>query len=217
MTAMQKLDTLGDGGKFPKWINIIAVNRCKKRFARHAEESLEEISEQGFEAPDDDPIPEEYVTDAAKRKIILDIINNQLTPEQRQTVILYYYNEIKIPEIAHLMDCPVSTVSYRLNAAGRKIREAVLIYEENNDDKLRAIIPLPILSRILNADSQSIAVPDIQNALGLAETAHAAQALQPVQTTSAPANTAAKAAINGGKAMAKTKIIAIAAAAAVLA
>ena len=52
MTAMQKLDTLGDGGKFPKWINIIAVNRCKKSFARHAEESLEEISEQGFEAPE---------------------------------------------------------------------------------------------------------------------------------------------------------------------
>lgn len=224
LTAMQKLDTLGDPTKFPKWINVIAVNKCKKSFTKHSEESLDEISEQGFDTADGDPIPEDYVTDAAKRRIIMDIIDRELTPEQRQTVILYYYNEIKIPEIAHLMDCPVSTVSYRLNAAGKKMREAVLIYEEKKDDKLHAIIPIPILSDILNADSQSVAVPDIQQALGLTQTAQAAQSAQSMQyaqsQTNAPANQAVNAAVNnGGKAMlasGKSKIIAIAIAAALV-
>lgn len=30
LTAMQKLDTLGVPTKFPKWINVIAVNKCKR-------------------------------------------------------------------------------------------------------------------------------------------------------------------------------------------
>lgn len=110
------------------------------------------------------------------------------------------------------------------NNVGKKIREAVLIYEEKKDDKLHAIIPIPILSGILNADSQSVAVPDIQQALGLTQTAQAAQSAQSMQyaqsQTNAPANQAVNAAVNnGGKAMlasGKSKIIAIAIAAALV-
>lgn len=112
MTAIEKPGDLKDGSKFPKWVNTISVNKCKAYFRRTAEDSLDEQTEQGLEISDDDSfIPEEYVTDEAKRKVIMDIITNVLSDVQRQTVIMYYYDEMSLEEIASVMECPVKTVS----------------------------------------------------------------------------------------------------------
>ncbi|MBQ8121199.1 MAG: sigma-70 family RNA polymerase sigma factor, partial [Ruminococcus sp.] len=162
MTALDKLDTLDDGAKFPMWINRIAVNKCKNRLVKVKDDSLDEKIEQGSEFKDDDSfIPEEYVTDEAKRKIIMNIIDTVLSDVQRQTIILYYYDEMSLEEIAEVMDCPVKTVSSRLVSAREKIKEAVLIYEKANDDRLHMLVPVPILTRILLKEAQSVSVPDI--------------------------------------------------------
>ena len=166
MTALEKLDELKDGAKFPKWINTIAVNKCRRFFRKPAEDSLDEQSEQGFEIKDDESfIPEEYVTDETKRRLIMQIINDVLSDVQRQTIIMYYYDEMSLEEIADVMECPVNTVSSRLCSAREKIREAVLIYEKKNDDRLHMLIPVPILTQILRKEAASISVPDISQIL----------------------------------------------------
>lgn len=162
VTALQKLDTLQDGARFLQWINRIAVNRCKQSFRKTAEDSLDEQIEQGEEFKDDESfIPEEYVTDAAKRRVIMDIIDNVLSDVQRRTVIMYYYDEMSLEEIAEVMECPVKTVSSRLCSAREKIKEAVLIYEKANNDRLHMFVPVPILTRILIEDAKGVSVPDI--------------------------------------------------------
>ena len=162
MTAIRKLGELDDGAKFPKWINRIAVNNCLMRLRKVTEESLDEKSEMGFDPKDDESfIPEEYVTDAAKRKVIMDIIQNVLSDVQRQAVIMFYYDEMSLEEIAAAMDCPAKTVSSRLCSAREKIREAVLIYERKQGDRLHAIVPVPILTLILRKEAEVLSVPDI--------------------------------------------------------
>ncbi|MDD3364649.1 MAG: sigma-70 family RNA polymerase sigma factor [Syntrophomonas sp.] len=42
---------------------------------------------------------------------------NQLPPKQRLVVVLRYYHEFSINEIAHLVQCPAGTVKSRLNGA----------------------------------------------------------------------------------------------------
>lgn len=161
MTALEKLGTLEDGAKFPKWINVVAVNKCRAFFVKPPEESLDEHIEQGGELTDDSFIPEDYVTDTEKRRVIMDIIDTELSDVQRQTVLLYYYNGMTAAEIAGVMDCPEGTVMYRLHAARKKLREAVLIYEKEHDDRLHAIVPVPALTRIFRAEAEQLSLPDI--------------------------------------------------------
>ena len=166
ITAIEKLGELHDGAKFPQWVNAIAVNKCRRYFRKPAEDSLDEQTEQGFDLSDDASfIPEEYVTNEVKRKVVMDIITHVLSDVQRQTVIMYYYNEMSLEQIAQVMDCPVKTVSSRLVSSREKIKEAVLIYEKKQGDRLHCVAVVPILTLILKAEAQSTSVPDI--ALGV--------------------------------------------------
>ena len=160
MTALEKLDTLEDGAKFPQWVNGIAINKCRQYFRKPTAESLDEQTELGLELKDDESfIPEEYVTDSAKRKIIMDIINKQLSDVQRQTIILYYYDEQSLEQISQVMDCPVKTVSSRLVSAREKIKAGVLSYEKKHNDKLYSVAAVPVLAVILRLEAEQTVVP----------------------------------------------------------
>lgn len=91
----------------------------------------------------------------------MDIITNSLSEVQRQTIIMYYYDEMQLEDISQAMECPVKTVSSRLVSARDKIREAVLIYEKKHGDRLHAIAPVPILTMILRIEAQRTSVPHI--------------------------------------------------------
>lgn len=207
LTALQKLDTLAQPENFPAWVNRIGINLCKMHFRNNAapEDNSEEIIE---EIPDEGLIPEEYVSNDAKRKIIMDIIDTVLTEEQRRSVILYYFDMLTVPEIAEVMNCTTGTVTSRLSAARKKIKEAVLIYEENNNDRLHAVVPVFILSKLLNKEASNTVLPKLTVFTGSASAANAV----PDSVTSTKT-------ISGGKVMfstVKAKVIAGVCAAAVV-
>ena len=207
LTALQKLGTLAQLENFPAWVNRIGINLCKMHFRNNAapEDNLEEIIE---EIPDEGLIPEEYVSNDAKRKIIMDIIDTVLTEEQRRSVILYYFDMLTVPEIAEVMNCTTGTVTSRLSAARKKIKEAVLIYEENNNDRLHAAVPVFILSKLLNKEASNTVLPKLTVFTGSASAANAV----PDSVTSTKT-------ISGGKVMfstVKAKVIAGVCAAAVV-
>lgn len=197
LTALQKLGTLTNPENFQTWVNRIAINLCKMHFRGNTdpEENSEDILE---DIPDEDLIPEEYVSNDAKRKIIMDIIDTVLTEEQRQSVILYYFDMLTVPEIADVMGCTTGTVTSRLSAARKKIKEAVLIYEENNNDRLHAAVPVFILSKLLMKEASTTALPKLT-----VFTSTAANAV--------PDNVTSTKTISGGKGMfstVKAKVIA---------
>lgn len=207
LTALQKLGTLAQPENFPAWVNRIGINLCKMHFRNNSapEDNSEEIIE---EIPDEGLISEEYVSNDAKRKIIMDIIDTVLTEEQRQSVILYYFDMLTVPEIAEVMNCTTGTVTSRLSAARKKIKEAVLIYEENNNDRLHAVVPVFILSKLLNKEASNTVLPKLTVFTGSASAANAVP--DSVTTTKT---------ISGGKGMfstVKAKVIAGVCAAAVV-
>ena len=207
LTALQKLGTLAQPENFPAWVNRIGINLCKMHFRNNdaPEDNSEEIIE---EIPDEGLIPEEYVSNDAKRKIIMDIIDTVLTEEQRRSVILYYFDMLTVPEIAEVMNCTTGTVTSRLSAARKKIKEAVLIYEENNNDRLHAAVPVFILSKLLNKEASNTVLPKLTVFTGSASAANAV----PDSVTSTKT-------ISGGKVMfstVKAKVIAGVCAAAVV-
>ena len=162
ITAYEKLSSLNDAEKFVPWVNRIAVNLCKKNLMKKStvfmeiENAADELTEEN-----ENFLPEEYITQKEKRKLVMDIMRDTLSDIQYKTVILYYFNGLPIEEIADIMECPPGTVKYRLSVARAKIKDGVDAYENRSGDKLYSVIGLPLLMRLLTEEANSIDVPDM--------------------------------------------------------
>ena len=149
----------------------------------------------------DNFLPESYVLNAEKRKIILTIMQEELTAIQYQTILLYYFDGMSVPEIAACMECPEGTVKYRLSAARGKIKQDVQDYENTSGIKLYSSGSVALLTAIFVAESQSLVIPNVlanifAGAAGLAGTA--------AGVAGAVASTGTASAIGGGAAGAAT-------------
>lgn len=144
------------------WMYKIAVNKCKNVLKKEKailveEETLENIVTENNE----NFLPEEYITEKSKRKIVMDIMRKKLSDIQYQTVILFYFNELSVEEIADIMECPPGTVKYRLSVSRDKIKEGVLEYEKKSRDKLYSFAPIPFLTGLLAMEAEAAEVPDM--------------------------------------------------------
>ena len=161
MKALEKLDSLKEPENFSARVNRIAINNCKMYFRKNPRTAEEESEKIIDDTPDSELIPDDYADSEEKRRIIMNIIDTALTDEQRQTIILFYFDMMSVAEIAEIMECSVGTVTSRLSAARKKIREAVLIYEKKNNDRLHAVMPIPVLSKIFMQECQHLKLPEL--------------------------------------------------------
>ncbi len=162
ITAYQKLEQLQEKEKFTAWISQIAVNKCKKLLLKNSPMLMEPESMTNMATESNESfLPEEYITQKSKRKIVMDIMRKKLSDIQYQTVILFYFNDLSIEEIADIMECPPGTVKYRLSVSRAKIKEGVLEYENESKDKLYSFAPIPFLAGLLAMEAENIVAPDV--------------------------------------------------------
>jgi len=161
VTAFLKLNTLEENAKFPVWVKKIAVNKCKDFFKAKQELQLDDEILENYSETSEITIPEEYITDNENRRIILEIMQNTLSQVQYRAVFMYYFDEMSIAEIAEVEDCPEGTVMSRLNLARGKMKKAILKYEEENNDKLHIIVPVPFFTSLFITEAKNLVVPKI--------------------------------------------------------
>ena len=106
-------------------------------------------------------IPEEYISDKAKREIILSIMQEVLSDVQYQTVIMHYFNEMTVDEISEVFECSRGTVLSRLNYSRAKMKTAIEDYENKSGDKLHGVVVVPFFTTIFKEEAKSLAVPNI--------------------------------------------------------
>ena len=120
-----KLSDYRHMGKAKNYLYTIAGNLCRN-FSRQPknvsadDEQLEERlseSEQAHAGPED--AVEEKITD----RVALEWALNQLPPEFRQVIDRYYFQEMKMTEIAEDLRIGLSLVKYRLKQAKKRLRE----------------------------------------------------------------------------------------------
>ncbi|MBQ8317719.1 MAG: sigma-70 family RNA polymerase sigma factor [Lachnospiraceae bacterium] len=162
ITAYYKIGQLTELGKFQAWINQIAVNKCKNHLAKNKPVLMapEEFNDTLLEE-NELFLPEEYIIEKEKRKIIMNIMRKSLSDIQYNTVILYYFNGLSVYEIADIMECPPGTVTYRLSVARAKIKEGVLLYENKSEDKLYSVAAIPFLVSLFAAEASGLIVPNV--------------------------------------------------------
>ena len=161
ITAFLKLDTLNDEQKFCGWIISIAVNKCKNKLKGKVEYQIDDEVLITEAETDELMLPEEYITKAEKRKVLLQIMEDTLSFNQYQVVLMFYFNELSIAEIAQALEISEGTVKSRLNSSRAKMKTAIEDYEKKSGDKLHGVVVVPFFTTIFKEEAKSLAVPNI--------------------------------------------------------
>ena len=108
--AYRSLDTLRDGAYFRTWTVRILRNECYKLLKKQCPSV---------------PLSEQAASDYEMTVPNLDLNRafDTLTPDERLTITLYYYEGYKTAEIAKLTDVSESTVRNRLSRARAALKE----------------------------------------------------------------------------------------------
>ena len=161
ITAFLKLDTLKDEEKFCGWVTTIAVNLCKKKLKGKVEYQIDDEVLITEAETDELMLPEEYITKTEKRKVLLQIMEDTLSFNQYQTVLMFYFDEMSIAEIAQALEISEGTVKSRLNSSRAKMKTAIEDYENKSGDKLHGVVVVPFFTTIFKEEAKSLAVPNI--------------------------------------------------------
>lgn len=207
ITAFLKLDTLNDEQKFCGWITSIAVNKCKNKLKGKVEYQIDDEVLITEAETDELMLPEEYINKAEKRKVLLQIIEDTLSFNQYQVVLMFYFNELSIAEIAQALEISEGTVKSRLNSSRAKMKTAIEDYENKSGDKLHGVVFVPFFTTIFREQAKSLSVPSIKITLPNGESLVTAASKGVSTAVKSSATTAVKA---GAVTAVKTKVIAMA-------
>jgi RNA polymerase sigma-70 factor, ECF subfamily len=117
--AWRDLPGLRDPDRFDAWLHRLTINACLDVARRRRRRPIE---------VDLTPITPGTVADSAGQIADRDVIERafrRLPPEQRAVVVLRFYLDLSVPEIAETLALPVGTVQSRLHRALVALRKTI--------------------------------------------------------------------------------------------
>lgn len=141
--VFQKLDNIKNLSGFKSYLRTTVVNRCKNYLSKKKPLYLSDMTEDGeeFELEDiDGEIPDELLENKDFIECVRRVVES-LPEEQRMCVILRYYDEMSLQEIADTLEVSLGTVKSRLSRASKKMRDEIERLEKEENKKFRCIIP----------------------------------------------------------------------------
>jgi len=153
LKAWKKLGELKNPDIFCAWLRQIVGNTAKDYVKKRRPQMFEPLDNETDILTVQPEENEAYIPDAAMdtaetKRLIMNIVD-KLPEDQRLCVLLYYYEEMPVADIAQSLEVPVSTVSNRLAYARKKISRAVEDLEKKGGAKLYGALPLPLLIWVL--------------------------------------------------------------------
>lgn len=146
---MENIGNLQEPEAFQGWSRQIAYHCCTAYFRKH-KELLADENEDGDTVFDtlteenEEFIPHEALDKEDLKKTILAMIDS-LPQEQRSALLLRYYEELPVSQIARIQGVSEGTVKSRLNYGRKCVRKSVEDYEKKNGIKLHSFAILPLL------------------------------------------------------------------------
>jgi len=126
VAALRALESFRGNASFKTWLFSITINVCRTRLQRHKrrgqlQQILQSLFGQNQAHPEHEAIQSE--SDSQLWQAI-----HTLDDKHRIAVILRYYHDLSVAEIAETLEVPVGTVHSRLNHARERLR--ALLKEE---------------------------------------------------------------------------------------
>ena len=170
ITAMEKINTLRSGEAFGGWLYSIAYNKCMdqlrsdKRNVHFESEDEQEIIMENASLNEAVMLPEDYAVNEDRKNELKAMIDG-LKPDMKSAVIMYYYEQLSIAEIAESLGLNENAAKQKLFQARKKIKASIeKLYKDGS-----AFVLVPIGSLL-------------DNVIDSAEAAHAAAPIHSVST-----------------------------------
>lgn len=161
--AFKNLNTLKQPEVFDSWLNRIVANTSKNYITKKKPVLFGDVSNDISGIFDDEEfidkqnIPHEVVDSKETARLIMEIID-RLSEDKRLIVIMYYYQEMQVKEIAETLELPVTTIKYKLLSARQEMKKDIEGMEKKGT-KLYSIAPLAIIPSVLAVCAASCEVP----------------------------------------------------------
>ncbi len=117
----EKFDT---NKNFKTWIFTIAANHCKNYF--RSNKQMVELESSKASKLFQDSKEDEYDQKEFRNRLNSEV--DKLSCTYKETFILRYKEDLKLKEIAEIMDCPVGTIKSRLNHVTGVLAEKLKAY-----------------------------------------------------------------------------------------
>ena len=186
--AFQHIDQLESPANFRAWLRRIILNESKNYLKKQ-----DDIENAGLLRLADLPMKEpqdQQANDLLHRAEMRDLIETSLAslPEdKRRCLELFYYDNLRISEIADLLDIPEGTVKTRLRAAKQELRMMI-----GSDDDFGPLFSFSLLPLFFAQQAQTASVPaQIAEAVGAHVAATAGSAAAGASGTAAAGAAAA--------------------------
>ena len=155
--AIRSIRQLQNANSFFGWLRSIVFSKCKDYVKKKRPDLLDDTDESGSllsDIPEQNVefLPERVLDSSETRRMVLGLVD-ELPYLQRQTVLLFYYDDMTVDQIAALMECASGTVKSRLGYARQHIRKGVEEFERKGV-KLYAMGALPILTILLREQAR---------------------------------------------------------------
>lgn len=159
LTLLKKLGTLENPKAFLGWLKALTSNHCKNRLARN--KNYPSLDDEAFfentEETDVQLVPQKQIEAQELRNAVVTAVKN-LPVFQRECVMMYYYNEMSVSQIAEVLEIKEGTVKSRLYNARKSIKSELekLGFSENT---LGGFSPLAFVAYSLMTDSEKYYCP----------------------------------------------------------
>lgn len=143
--AYKGIGTLMDVNNIYAWLGGIVYRQGMRIFNKRKELLTGEEQDYLFdEMESGEATPEQMVEQQATVDIVKGMID-ELPELQRVAIMAFYYDNMKIDEIASMCECSANTIKSRLNYAKKFLKEKVEAHEKQNRYKLCSVSPAILL------------------------------------------------------------------------
>lgn len=104
---LSRLDDYYEYGKLKNYLYVVAKNSIRDYFRKPKELSLDEVEGE---------VPDNGMEEIPVRIDVLRVLNS-LEPFEKELIILRYYQELRIKDIARILNMPISSIRYKLKKA----------------------------------------------------------------------------------------------------
>jgi len=131
LTAFHKIDSFRGEAALTTWLYAITVNLCRNRLrVRHRHQKLQSLLQIFWHTDHNHPAQlEETIIQNEANSGLLQAVQ-ALNEKHRLPVILRYYHDLSVNDIAQILDIPAGTVHSRLNKARQQLKSSVVRFNQ---------------------------------------------------------------------------------------
>lgn len=134
LQVQKSINDLKDVTQFKAWLSRITYSKAKMLFRKNKDHYMnDEYLDllQNKEEIREEFCPQKNVRHQSDMNVLYDCMN-RLKPHYREVLVLFFFSQLSIKEIAELTDTPEGTVKSRLLYAKKYLKAEIKAYEEAN-------------------------------------------------------------------------------------